>query len=144
MAFCGIRVLIRILVIGFVFATLGVRMVCVVYRMAVRIVKHAFELIFLTTGKNPIQVCVDAIANSGPREDSTRIGNAGVVRRQSCDVVRGTGIYNGFGARRSVCGDNHISVSACWSAAVVGFLFCGAIPHSQTKCIRKCPFATSD
>ena len=55
--------------------------------MAIRIVKHSFELINLTTGKNPIQVCVDAIANSGPREDSTRIGNAGVVRRQSCDVA---------------------------------------------------------
>ena len=54
--------------------------------LAVRIVKHAMEIIHLTTGKNPIQICVDAISNAGPREDSTRIGNAGVVRRQSCDV----------------------------------------------------------
>ncbi|KAG5462812.1 MAG: ribosomal protein S5, partial [Olpidium bornovanus] len=41
--------------------------------MAVRIVKHAFEIIHLLTDQNPIQVTVDAIVNTGPREDSTRI-----------------------------------------------------------------------
>jgi small subunit ribosomal protein S5e len=30
---------------------------------------------------------VQAVANSGPREDSTRIGSAGVVRRQAVDVA---------------------------------------------------------
>lgn len=54
--------------------------------MAIRIVKHAFELIHLISGKNPLQVFVDAVMNSGPREDSTRIGSAGVVRRQAVDV----------------------------------------------------------
>lgn len=54
--------------------------------MTVRIVKHSFEIIHLLTGENPIQVLVDAIKNSGPREDSTRIGSAGTVRRQAVDV----------------------------------------------------------
>merc|ERR1712093_610856 len=36
--------------------------------------------------QNPIQVAVDAIVNCGPREDSTRIGSAGTVRRQAVDV----------------------------------------------------------
>nr|ADV03032.1 ribosomal protein S5 [Karlodinium veneficum] len=54
--------------------------------MAVRIVKHAFEIIHLLADKNPIQVYVDAVKNGGPREDSTRIGSAGVVRRQAVDV----------------------------------------------------------
>lgn len=54
--------------------------------MAVRIVKHAFEIIHLLTGMNPLQVLVTAIINSGPREDSTRIGRAGTVRRQAVDV----------------------------------------------------------
>jgi small subunit ribosomal protein S5e len=31
-------------------------------------------------------VLVDAVALSGAREDSTRIGRQGTVRRQSCDV----------------------------------------------------------
>ena len=35
---------------------------------------------------NPIQILVDAVINSGPREDATRIGSAGVVRRQAVDV----------------------------------------------------------
>jgi hypothetical protein len=32
------------------------------------------------------QVLVDAIVNTGPREDSTRIGSQGTVRRQAVDV----------------------------------------------------------
>ncbi|KAG4130186.1 hypothetical protein ERO13_D09G127266v2 [Gossypium hirsutum] len=54
--------------------------------MAVRIVKHAMDIIYLLTDQNPIQVIVDAIINSGPREDATRIGSAGVVRRQAVDI----------------------------------------------------------
>ena len=54
--------------------------------LAVHIVKHAFEIIHLLTDKNPIQVYVDAVKNGGPREDSTRVGSAGVVRRQAVDV----------------------------------------------------------
>lgn len=54
--------------------------------MAVRIVQHAFEIIHLVTEQNPIQVLVDAIVNTGPREDSTRIGSQGTVRRQAVDV----------------------------------------------------------
>ncbi|UZJ53348.1 hypothetical protein CBS101457_002668 [Exobasidium rhododendri] len=54
--------------------------------MAVRIVAHAFEIINLLTDLNPVQVLVDAIVNTGPREDSTRIGSQGTVRRQAVDV----------------------------------------------------------
>ena len=36
--------------------------------------------------QNPLQVVVNAVINSGPREDSTRIGRAGTVRRQAVDV----------------------------------------------------------
>lgn len=42
--------------------------------------------IHIMTDQNPIQVAVDAIVNCGPREDSTRIGSAGTVRRQAVDV----------------------------------------------------------
>ena len=54
--------------------------------MALRIVKHAFEIIALMTGSNPIQVLVDAVANASPREDSTRVGSGGQVKRQAVDV----------------------------------------------------------
>lgn len=54
--------------------------------MAARIVRHALEIIHLLTDQNPVQVVVDAVINSGPREDSTRVGSAGVVRRQGVDV----------------------------------------------------------
>merc|ERR1711907_820476 len=54
--------------------------------LAVRIMKHTCDIIHLLTGENPIQVIVDAVVNSGAREDSCRIGSAGVVRRQAIDV----------------------------------------------------------
>lgn len=54
--------------------------------MAVRIVKHAMDIIHLLSDQNPVQVVVDAIINSGPREDATRIGSAGVIRRQAVDI----------------------------------------------------------
>jgi small subunit ribosomal protein S5e len=54
--------------------------------MAMRIVKHAMQIIHLLTDKNPLQVVVDAVINSGPREDATRVGSAGVIRRQAVDI----------------------------------------------------------
>ncbi|XP_075258171.1 uncharacterized protein LOC142350272 [Convolutriloba macropyga] len=54
--------------------------------MAMRIVQHMFEILYLYTDQNPVDVLVDAIINAGPREDSTRIGRAGTVRRQAVDV----------------------------------------------------------
>jgi small subunit ribosomal protein S5e len=53
---------------------------------AIRIVKQALEIIALSTGENPLQILIDALANGGAREDSTRIGSGGVVRRQAVDV----------------------------------------------------------
>jgi len=53
---------------------------------ATKLVYHAFEIIQLLADQNPIQVLVNAVINAGPREDSTRIGSAGTVRRQAVDV----------------------------------------------------------
>lgn len=53
---------------------------------AMKIVEQAFDIINLMTDKNPVQILADAVANAGPREDSTRIGTSGVVRRQAVDV----------------------------------------------------------
>lgn len=55
-------------------------------QMAVRIVKQAFEIINLLTNENPIKILIDAISNCGAREDSTRIGTGGNVKRQAVDV----------------------------------------------------------
>ena len=55
-------------------------------QMAVKLMAATLEIINLLTSKNPLQVLVDAIANCGCREDSTRIGSGGTVRRQAVDV----------------------------------------------------------
>ena len=54
---------------------------------ASRILKQTFDVINLLTDQNPIQVVVDAVSKAGPREDSTRVGSGGVVRRQAVDVA---------------------------------------------------------
>ncbi|XP_075591131.1 uncharacterized protein LOC142598042 [Dermatophagoides farinae] len=53
---------------------------------AVKIIRDAFDIIALSTDQNPVQVLVDAVRHGGCREDSTRIGSAGIVRRQAVDV----------------------------------------------------------
>lgn len=53
---------------------------------AVNVVDQAFDIINLQTGLNPINVLIKAIDNSSPREDSTRIGKGGNVKRQAVDV----------------------------------------------------------
>ena len=54
--------------------------------LAIKIVKQALDIIALTTGKNPIKVVLDAISIAGPREDSTRIGSGGAVKKTAVDV----------------------------------------------------------
>jgi len=51
------------------------------------IVKTAFEIMHLETGKNPVEVLVKAIENSSPNEDTTRIVYGGVVYHVSVDVA---------------------------------------------------------
>ena len=53
---------------------------------AINIVKHAFEIIHLRTGRNPIEVLVRAVENSAPCEDTTRIAYGGIVYHLSVDV----------------------------------------------------------
>jgi small subunit ribosomal protein S5e len=55
-------------------------------QLAMRIIRSTMEIINVLTDQNPIQVLVNAIINAGPREDSTRVGSAGVVRRQAVDM----------------------------------------------------------
>lgn len=54
---------------------------------AANIVKEAFEIINVKTGKNPIEVLVKAVENSAPCEDTTRISYGGVVYHLSVDVA---------------------------------------------------------
>ena len=50
------------------------------------IVKQAFEIINLRTGKNPVEVLVKAVENCAPCEDTTRISYGGVVYHMSVDI----------------------------------------------------------
>ncbi|MEM2111244.1 MAG: 30S ribosomal protein S7 [Candidatus Bathyarchaeia archaeon] len=53
---------------------------------AINFVKNAFEIIYLRTERNPIEVLVRALENSAPCEDTTRISYGGVAYHQSVDI----------------------------------------------------------
>lgn len=48
--------------------------------------RNAFEIIHLQTGRNPIEVLVEAVQNCAACEDTTRIRYGGVVYHQAVDV----------------------------------------------------------
>lgn len=52
-----------------------------------RVMKDAFTLIELKTGKNPIQILINAICNSAPREEVTRIAMGGISYSSAVDVA---------------------------------------------------------
>ena len=54
--------------------------------LAIKIIKQAFEIISLVTNKNPLEIVLKAITVVGPREDSTRIGAGGRVKKTAVDV----------------------------------------------------------
>ncbi|GAB4309413.1 MAG: 30S ribosomal protein S7 [Promethearchaeota archaeon] len=51
------------------------------------IVEEAFALVELRTGQNPIQVLINAIENSAPREETTRITLGGISYPQAVDIA---------------------------------------------------------
>lgn len=53
----------------------------------IKSLKTAFTLIDYITGENPIQVLVDAITNTAPREETTRIAMGGISYASAVDVA---------------------------------------------------------
>lgn len=56
---------------------------------SMRIVEEAFDSIAKNTKSNPVQVFVDAIQNTAPREDTTRVQYGGVSYQVAVDVSAG-------------------------------------------------------
>jgi small subunit ribosomal protein S7 len=54
---------------------------------AIGIVRNAFEIVSLKTGKNPVDLFVKAVVNTAPAEDVTRIAYGGIVYPISIDIA---------------------------------------------------------
>jgi len=54
---------------------------------AIGIVRNAFDIINLKTGKNPVETFVKAVENTAPAEDVTRIAYGGIVYPISIDIA---------------------------------------------------------
>ncbi len=52
-----------------------------------RSIQNAFILIELNTGQNPIQVLIDAIVNTAPREETTKIAMGGISYASAVDIA---------------------------------------------------------
>jgi len=53
---------------------------------AMKIVENAFDSILKSTKTNPVQLFIDAIQNTAPREDTTRVQYGGVSYQVAVDV----------------------------------------------------------
>ena len=56
-------------------------------QLAIRIVRDAFEIVNRKTKRNPLEVLVEAIANSGPREETVRLKYGGINVPKSVDTA---------------------------------------------------------
>jgi len=56
-------------------------------QLATRIVRDAFEMVHQKTKKNPVQVLVEAIANTGQREETVRLKYGGINVPKSVDTA---------------------------------------------------------
>ena len=56
-------------------------------QLAIRIVRDAFEIINRKTKRNPVEVLVEAIGNSGPREETVRLKYGGINVPKSVDTA---------------------------------------------------------
>jgi small subunit ribosomal protein S7 len=56
-------------------------------QLAIRIVRDAFEMVHQKTKKNPVQVLVEAIANTGQREETVRLKYGGINVPKSVDTA---------------------------------------------------------
>lgn len=56
-------------------------------QLAIRIVKDAFDIIHKKTKKNPVEVLCDAVANTGPREETVRLKYGGINVPKSVDTA---------------------------------------------------------
>ena len=56
-------------------------------QLAIRIVRDAFEIVNKKTKRNPLEVLVEAIGNSGPREETVRLKYGGINVPKSVDTA---------------------------------------------------------
>ena len=56
-------------------------------QLTTRIVREAFDIVYKKTKLNPVQVLVDAIANTGPREETVRLKYGGINVPKSVDTA---------------------------------------------------------
>ena len=56
-------------------------------QLAIRIVRDAFVIVHQKTKKNPVQVLVEAIANTGQREETVRLKYGGINVPKSVDTA---------------------------------------------------------
>ncbi len=104
---------------------------------AISIVKMAFEIINLKTGSNPIKVLVDAIENSAPCEDTTRIGYGGIAYHRAVDISpqRRVDLALRFlteGARRTAFG-NRKTIEECLADELIAAAEGDARSHAVSK-----------
>ena len=104
---------------------------------AISIIKMAFEIVHLRTRANPIAILVNALENTAPSEDTTRIGYGGIVYHRAVDISpqRRVDLALRFlteGARRASFG-NRKTIEECLADELIS----AAERDSQSYAVQK-------
>lgn len=106
--------------------------------LAIKIVKQALDIISVVTQKNPIEIVLSAVSKAGPREDSTRIGSGGAVKKSAVDVSPlrriNIGIYLITVGAREASFRNNKSVAECLADELMN---CAADNTQSSYALRK-------
>ena len=108
-------------------------------QMAVRLFRQTLEIVHLLTGANPLEVLFEAIVQGGAREDSTRIGSGGTVKRQAVDVSPlrrvNQAIYLMCKGSRESCFRNHKSLAETLADEIIAAA--KGVGQSNSYAVRK-------
>uniref|UniRef100_A0A6T9YN68 Small ribosomal subunit protein uS7 domain-containing protein n=1 Tax=Norrisiella sphaerica TaxID=552664 RepID=A0A6T9YN68_9EUKA len=104
---------------------------------AITVVKEAFDLIFISTGLNPIQVLVLAISNSAPVEDTVTLSLKKSSKKEAADLSPYRRVCQGIyfivcGVKRASI-KNHKSVSECLHDEIINAFRCSTTSYAIRK-----------
>jgi small subunit ribosomal protein S7 len=102
-----------------------------------RAIKDSFTLINIKTGENPIQILINAICNSAPREEVTRIAMGGISYSSAVDVAPQRRVDLGIKFLVQAIGKRTHSNIKTYAENVADELMAAANNSQQSKAVKK-------
>ena len=98
---------------------------------------RAFKIIQIKTGMNPVQVLVNAIVNSAPREETTRISYGGIVFHSAVDSAPQRRVDVGFNLFASAIKTVSFNTLKCYEDLFAVQIILAGQYHPRSFAVKK-------